>query len=174
VATVVDPAVRDAGPLEQRRLARSGAGVDIVVGVAGSGKTFALGAAHDAWVSSDHRVIGAALSARAAAELQDGSGIPSTTLARLLADLDRPDADGLPQRCVLVVDEAAMVGTRHLARLLDHAQAAGAKVVLVGDHHQLAEIDAGGEGTMATGGAVRSAPRAADPDTCRGAALMSR
>jgi conjugative relaxase-like TrwC/TraI family protein len=126
------------------RLTGSGAGVDVVVGVAGSGKTFALGAARDAWVSSNHRIIGAALSARAAAELQDGSGIPSTTIARLLADLDRPDAHGLPPRCVLVVDEAAMVGTRQLARLLDHAHAAATKVVLVGDHHQLAEIDAGG------------------------------
>ncbi len=125
-------------------LTRSGTGVDVVVGVAGSGKTFGLGAARQAWVACDHRVLGAALSARAAAELQDGSGIPSTTIARLLADLDRPDADGLPARCVLVIDEAAMVGTRQLARLLDHAQTARAKVVLVGDHHQLAEIDAGG------------------------------
>ncbi|MCA1842673.1 MAG: AAA family ATPase, partial [Actinobacteria bacterium] len=74
--------------------------------------------------------------------LQDGSGIPSAT--RLLGDLDRPDADGLPAQCVIVVDEAAMVGTRQLARLLEHAHAVGAKVVLVGDHHQLAEIEAGG------------------------------
>jgi ATP-dependent exoDNAse (exonuclease V) alpha subunit len=45
---------------------------------------------------------------------------------------------------VVVVDEAAMVGTRKLVRLLDHAERAGAKVVLVGDHYQLPEIDAGG------------------------------
>ncbi len=126
------------------RLTGSGAGVEVVVGVAGSGKTFALGATRDAWERSGYRVLGAALSARAAGELQEGSGIPSTTLARLLADLDRPNADGLPPQCVLVVDEAAMVGTRQLARLLDHACGDGAKVVLVGDHHQLAEIDAGG------------------------------
>src|SRR5207244_11830723 len=123
---------------------RSGAGVEVVVGVAGSGKTYALSAAHDAWTTSGYRVIGAALSARAAAELRDGSGIPSTTLARLLTDLDRPESDGLPDNCVLIVDEAAMVGTRQLARLLDHAQADGAKVVLVGDDHQLTEIEAGG------------------------------
>jgi conjugative relaxase-like TrwC/TraI family protein len=126
------------------RLTSSGSGVEVVIGVAGSGKTFALGAALDAWETSGYRVLGAALSARAAAELQDGSGIPSTTLARLLADLERPDAGGLPPRCILVVDEAAMVGTRQLARLLDHAGGDGAKVVLVGDHHQLAEIEAGG------------------------------
>jgi hypothetical protein len=50
----------------------------------------------------------------------------------------------MTQRTVLVVDEAGMLGTRDLARLLDYATSAGAKVVLVGDHHQLPEIDAGG------------------------------
>ncbi|HEV2870081.1 MAG TPA: AAA family ATPase, partial [Actinomycetota bacterium] len=37
-----------------------------------------------------------------------------------------------------------MVGSRKLARLLEHAQQAEAKVVLVGDDRQLAPIDAGG------------------------------
>ena len=37
-----------------------------------------------------------------------------------------------------------MVGTRQLAQLLDHAQRRQVKVVLVGDPHQLPEIDAGG------------------------------
>jgi hypothetical protein len=45
---------------------------------------------------------------------------------------------------VLVVDEAGMVGSRKLARLLEHAEQARAKVVLVGDDRQLAAIDAGG------------------------------
>lgn len=45
---------------------------------------------------------------------------------------------------VLVIDEAGMVGTRHLARLLDLAAESRAKVVLVGDHRQLPEINAGG------------------------------
>jgi ATP-dependent exoDNAse (exonuclease V) alpha subunit len=45
---------------------------------------------------------------------------------------------------VLVVDEAGMVGSRKLTRLLEHAQQARAKVVLVGDDRQLAPIDAGG------------------------------
>jgi hypothetical protein len=45
---------------------------------------------------------------------------------------------------VLVVDEAAMVGTRKLAPLLGHAERAGAKVVLVGDDRQFASIATGG------------------------------
>jgi hypothetical protein len=54
---------------------------------------------------------------------------------------DRPLLDA---RTVLVVDEAGMVGSRKLTRLLEHAQRDGAKVVLVGDDRQLAAIDAGG------------------------------
>jgi ATP-dependent exoDNAse (exonuclease V) alpha subunit len=44
----------------------------------------------------------------------------------------------------MVVDEAAMVGTRKLARLLQHAERAGSKVVMIGDDRQLAAIDTGG------------------------------
>jgi ATP-dependent exoDNAse (exonuclease V) alpha subunit len=65
------------------------------------------------------------------------------TCDRLLADLDR-GREQLDARTVLVVDEAAMVGSRKLTRLLDHAKQAHAKVVLVGDDRQLAAIDAGG------------------------------
>lgn len=133
---------------EQRRMVenvtRSGNTIDLVEGAAGAGKTMALRAAAQAWDESRQVVVGAALSARAARQLQDGSGIQSATLDRLLNDLDRPDTSGLTGRHVVVVDEAAMVGTRKLTRLLDHADAAGAKVVLVGDPHQLPEIEAGG------------------------------
>jgi Ti-type conjugative transfer relaxase TraA len=127
-----------------RRLATSGLGVEVVVGKAGAGKTFALDAAREAWETSGYLVIGCSLSARAARELQTGSGIPSCTLARLLVDLDDPRFGGLHARTVLVVDEAGMVGTRDLERVLTEARGAGAKVVLVGDDRQLPEISAGG------------------------------
>src|SRR4029453_11843627 len=50
----------------------------------------------------------------------------------------------LDRRTVLVVDEAGMLGSRKLTRLLGHAEQARAKGVLVGDDRQLAAIDAGG------------------------------
>jgi hypothetical protein len=65
------------------------------------------------------------------------------TCDRLLGDLDRGQ-EQLDARTVLVVDEAGMVGSRKLTRLLEHAQQARAKVALVGDDRQLAAIEAGG------------------------------
>src|SRR4029450_10172516 len=50
----------------------------------------------------------------------------------------------LDAHTVLAIDEAGMVGSRKLTRLLEHAHRAQAKVVLVGDDRQLASIDAGG------------------------------
>ncbi|MBA2729339.1 MAG: AAA family ATPase, partial [Euzebyaceae bacterium] len=126
-------------------LTTSGAGVEVVVGKAGAGKTYALDAARAAWQTAGHTVIGCALAARAAAELEAGAGVDSYTVAGLLADVERAGASRwLGASTVVVVDEAGMVGTRTLARLLGHAETVGAKVVLVGDHRQLPEIDAGG------------------------------
>jgi conjugative relaxase-like TrwC/TraI family protein len=126
-----------------RQLTGSGNGVDLVLGVAGAGKTSALDCARALWEASGYPIIGVTVAAHAAIELETRSGIPSSTVDALLHALDRPDL-GVPSRAVIVVDEAAMVDTRRLARLLTHADRADAKVVLVGDPHQLPEIGAGG------------------------------
>jgi ATP-dependent exoDNAse (exonuclease V) alpha subunit len=125
------------------RLTRSGAGVEVVVGHAGTGKTLALAAARASWERSGLEVLGTSLSARAARGLEDGTGIESRTLAKLLSGIDSGTLD-LGSGHVVVVDEAGMVGTRDLARLIEACDAADAKVVLVGDPRQLPEIDAGG------------------------------
>src|SRR4029453_8952762 len=65
------------------------------------------------------------------------------TVDRLLFDLEKRRLE-LAARSVLGVDEAAMLATRKLAPLLDHAERAGTKVLLVGDDRQFASIDAGG------------------------------
>lgn len=131
---------------EQRYLVgtitQRGRGVEVVVGAAGTGKTAALAIARRAWELERYRVLGCALAARAAAQLQAEAGIESATIDRLLASAAR--ADGRLDADVLVVDEAGMVGTRQLARVLDLAAANRTKVVLVGDYRQLPEINAGG------------------------------
>lgn len=125
-----------------RQLLTSGNGHDLVIGQAGTGKSTMLGAARIGWEEAGYRVIGTAVAARTAADLERGTGIPSSSLTQLLADLR--DGGGLTSRHVIVVDEASMVGSRPLDRLRSYVDGAGAKLVLVGDNRQLSSIDAGG------------------------------
>jgi hypothetical protein len=126
-----------------RDVCQGGAGMAVVVGRAGTGKTFALGAARHAWQLDGYRPLACAPTGIATVSLEAEGFEEVATCDRLLADLDRGH-EQLDNRTVLVVDEAGMFGSRKLARLLDHAEKAGAKVVLVGDDRQLAAIDAGG------------------------------
>ncbi len=187
--------IRDAAPsaaklgTEQRRAfehVTSPAALSLVIGYAGTGKSFALGAAREAWEAGGYRVRGAALAGIAAQSLQQGSGIESRTLQSLfyqldtiadqekkLADMDaqidavlpntqqqryaraimknnrdrfaaRMDKAHLTNRDIIVLDEAGMIGSVQMEKLLSAAQKAGAKVVMVGDAEQLQAIDAGG------------------------------
>jgi conjugative relaxase-like TrwC/TraI family protein len=126
-----------------RDLCQGGQGVALVVGRAGTGKTFALGIARHAWQLDGYRLLASAPTGIATMSLQGEGFEDVATCDRLLGDLDRGH-EQLDARTVLVVDEAGMVGSRKLSRLLEHAHQAQAKVVLVGDDRQLAAIDAGG------------------------------
>jgi hypothetical protein len=113
-----------------------------VVGHAGTGKSAMLGLAREVWEAAGYEVRGAALSGIAAENLESGSGISSRTIASMEHGWEQ-GRDLLAPRDVLVIDEAGMVGTRQLERVLSHAAEAGAKVVLVGDPQQLQSIEAG-------------------------------
>ena len=63
--------------------------VAVLVGPAGTGKTFTLDTVRDAYQRAGYQVIGAAPSARAAIELHAGANIPSRTLHSLLAAWER-------------------------------------------------------------------------------------
>jgi Ti-type conjugative transfer relaxase TraA len=119
-----------------------GADIAAVVGYAGTGKSTMLGVARAAWEASGYRVRGAALSGIAAEGLEAGAGIESRTLASLEHGWAK-GRDPLTSRDVLVVDEAGMVGSRQMERVLSAARNAGAKVVLAGDAEQLQAIEAG-------------------------------
>ena len=114
----------------------------VVVGYAGTGKSAMLGVAREAWEAAGYEVKGAALSGIAAENLESGSGIASRTIASVEHGWGQ-GRDLLTARDVLVIDEAGMVGTRQLERVLSHAAEVGAKVVLVGDIRQLQSIEAG-------------------------------
>ena len=119
-----------------------GRDLGIVVGYAGTGKSAMLGVAREAWEAAGYEVRGVALSGIAAENLESGSGIASRTIASMEHGWGQ-GRDLLTSRDVLVIDEAGMVGTRQLERVLSHAAEAGAKVVLVGDPQQLQAIEAG-------------------------------
>ncbi len=119
-----------------------GKGLSVVVGYAGTGKSAMLGVAREAWEEAGFSVRGVALSGIAAEGLENGSGIASRTIASMEHGWAQ-GRDQLSARDVLVIDEAGMVGTRQMERVLSHAAQAGAKVVLVGDPQQLQSIEAG-------------------------------
>lgn len=118
------------------------AGLASVVGYAGSGKSAMLGVAREAWEREGYTVRGAALSGIAAENLEGGSGIQSRTIASLEHAWGQ-GREQLSPRDVLVVDEAGMIGSRQMERVLSQARDAGAKVVMVGDPEQLQAIEAG-------------------------------
>jgi ATP-dependent exoDNAse (exonuclease V) alpha subunit len=120
------------------------------------------------WEEGGYKVIGAAVANRAARELQNRAGIESMSVAKLLYLIDKSFAQKwghhlhmigrealkmptfklnpskLNERTVLVVDEASMLDTRVLAKLVKHARKSGAMLVLVGDRQQLQSIGPGG------------------------------
>ncbi|MBI1827319.1 MAG: relaxase domain-containing protein [Planctomycetes bacterium] len=139
-----------------------------LTGMAGSGKTSTIAACRVVWERAGYRVLGAALAGKAAEELHKGSGIRATTIAALelcmdpsfswhckhhvkqllRAALGKPTFALKPlaidKRTVLVIDEAGMVGTQQMARLMEAVRSGGGKLVLVGDPRQLQPIEAGG------------------------------
>jgi Ti-type conjugative transfer relaxase TraA len=127
---------------EAVRFITSERSIEALTGFAGAGKSAAIAAARDAWQAEGYRVLGGALSGIAAENLQRESGIESRTLASW-EKAWQEGRERLNQRDVLVIDEAGMVGSRQLERIVSEAAERGAKVVLVGDAEQLQPIEAG-------------------------------
>lgn len=132
---------------EQRRAVEylcSGPNIRLLSGLAGTGKSSTLKTCKDVWEAEGREVIGCAVMAKTAKRLEAGTGIESSTLDKLLGQLDRGKRELTP-KSVIVLDEAGMVGTRHMARLTEHlAKVPGARAVKAGDDQQLQPVTAGG------------------------------
>jgi conjugative relaxase-like TrwC/TraI family protein len=125
-------------------IATSGRGVELVVGVAGAGKTTALAVVRDAFETCGYDVVGTATSGQAAQALRAGAGIDaSRTLSSLLWRLEHRSLE-LTERSVVILDEVGMTADPDLLRLLAHVEEAAAKAVLVGDYRQLGAVGPGG------------------------------
>jgi conjugative relaxase-like TrwC/TraI family protein len=143
-----------------RALTSRGRRIEAVLGPAGTGKTTMVRVAARAWQASGYQVIGLAHTAVAAEVLRGEADVPAETVAKFLRWTEaepspaarlrhrRPETTPEPWRLtphhVLVVDEAGMLATRDLDRLVELATWRGAKVVLVGDDRQLGAVRAPG------------------------------
>jgi conjugative relaxase-like TrwC/TraI family protein len=125
-----------------RVLASDPAGLSVLVGRPGTGKTWTAGVLAYAAELDGRRVLAAAPTGIAVEALK-AEGLTARTVDSLLLAL-KDGKERLDATTLLVVDEGSMLGTRKLAPLLDHAHQAGAKMVLVSDDRQLPAIDAGG------------------------------
>jgi hypothetical protein len=86
----------------------SGIGVEVVVGRPGSGKTYALGVAADAWRAAGHRVVGCSLQGGASEVLAVEATLSEQyTLTGLLVRCDRQPA--FLAGSVVICDEAGML-----------------------------------------------------------------
>ena len=124
-------------------IATSGRGLDVVVGVAGSGKTTALEVLRSAFEEEGYRVLGTAISGQAARTLHDEAGVESRTIASLVWRLEHRTL-ALDGRTVLLIDEAGMADDQAMLKLLAAVDVAGAKAVVIGDHLQLGAVEPGG------------------------------
>ena len=121
----------------------------VVVAPAGAGKTSSLKAARKAWEKAGKTVVGLAPTGKAA-DVMVGEDVAhsSATIARALKRAEDETAEhaavalGWDTDTVIVVDEAGMVSTPDLVRVLDIARAAGSRVVMVGDPHQYGAVKA--------------------------------
>jgi conjugative relaxase-like TrwC/TraI family protein len=120
----------------------------IVMGAAGTGKTALLREAVRDLDVCGRPVFGLAPTAKAARVLAVAADMDAFTVAKLLHESDRPGGPppGFrpPAGTTVIVDEAGMVGTSSLARLIDLVDEHAWRLVLVGDPRQLQAVGRGG------------------------------
>jgi conjugative relaxase-like TrwC/TraI family protein len=148
-----------------RGVLTSGAKVESLVGPAGTGKSVVVGRLARAWQDPQlwpgghpRRVYGLAAS-QIATDVLTGEGLAARNIARWFATQERletgrplgDDADWtLTPGDLIAVDESAMASTADVVRVADYAERAGAKLLLTGDHRQLAAVGSAGAMSLAS------------------------
>jgi conjugative relaxase-like TrwC/TraI family protein len=136
-----------------RGIATSGRRVDVLIGPAGTGKSYTIAALCEAWERGGGQVLGLAASQRAADVLRE-EGIDRVANISMLLKAQEQLAKGKPVHDadlyrirpgqLVIVDEASMAPTNDLDQVVELAERAGAKVLQAGDHQQLTAVGAGG------------------------------
>ncbi len=123
--------------------------VTTIEGTAGAGKSFTMEAVKESYQKSGYDVMGTALSWNAAKVLGSSINLDGCmALDNLITTMNAARAAGTEffrNPTLLIVDEAGMVGTVFMAKLLEEAARSKkkVKVVLTGDSRQVNPVDAG-------------------------------
>lgn len=157
---LLDNTILNKGQSDAVKLISSRETLSIIIGDAGTGKTFMLGNANQIFEQKGYKMQALAPTRVAVNELED-AGITSTTISSFLIkeqiesktwssdknpldpgtfDLSRIKKD---DKLVLVLDEAGMVRNIEMAKLMQVARMKNCKIVLVGDDKQLSPVGAG-------------------------------
>ncbi len=115
--------------------------IKCMVGIAGAGKTTALGVCQDIWKATGYNVYGLTPTGKAAQNLEE-SGIKSSTLHKFLKSYEEGRCQ-YNANSVLVLDEAGMVDVPRFGKLMNAVEQLGVKLVVVGDGAQLQPVEAG-------------------------------
>lgn len=136
---------------EQRQAIRLGCGerqVVIVEGQAGTGKSTVLGAIARAHQAEGRQIIVTSTAGLAAQRLAGELALHGVEAASFsTVALQRALGDGrlaLEDDSTVIHDEAALASTRELHQLLGAVEAAGARLIMVGDPRQSLPVGAGG------------------------------
>jgi Ti-type conjugative transfer relaxase TraA len=125
------------------RHATGGAGLALIDGQAGTGKSYTIAAIRQAYEREGRRVIGLGPTNVIAEDMRASGFAHAATIHSELFALKNGRTSWSP-RTVVILDEAAMIDTKLMAQVIGHAQKAGAKLIMVGDDRQLSSIDRGG------------------------------
>lgn len=133
-----NPTLKDEQAGSIKYMGASGGNVSLI-GAAGTGKSFTMNVARQAFESEDFNVVGISPSGAAAIELEKSSGIKSKTAFRFYSDF-MSGRQEVTSKTVIVHDEAGMTDSITYARIVSIAHEKGAKVISLGDPNQFESV----------------------------------
>jgi conjugative relaxase-like TrwC/TraI family protein len=143
--SILERYVKEGMSEEQRGASRSlfkSQDLIVLIGAAGTGKSYSLRAAREVFEESGYTVRGLGPTGKASSNLEEASEIKSVTVDKFLCDKNK-GKDHFDEKTIVIVDEAAMIGNDKTRKLLEAVQESGAKIILVGDEKQLTPLESG-------------------------------
>ena len=119
-------------------------GLKVIEGRAGAGKSYTMGAVREAYEASGFLVVGVSPTNTVAQDMKrDGFSEASTAHSAIWHQENNQRCKKWNRKTVILIDEAAMLDTQIMEKILIHADEARAKIILVGDDRQLASVARG-------------------------------